>query len=470
MIWSIVQVIGKQGLTVVIFAILAFLLNPIDFGILGMAMAWIAFIQVFSELGFGAALVQRHEINLNYFSTIFFINVALGISLTFIGILLSWPCALFFKTQEVQPIMAVLSLGFVINSFSLTYIAIAQRELRFRDLAIRDISASLIGGIAGIIFAFLKFGVWSLVVQSLINYAVGTILLWNMSKWKPQLKEFSFQNVKDLWDYSSKIFGFQIFKYFAQNNDKLIIGYLLGPIALGLYTFAYKLTVFPVITIVGSIGNYLFPKFSKIQEDLETIKSSYLFINKVINCIVAPCMVIIALLSPSLVPPIFGQKWVSTIPLIQILAILGIIIPWISPAGQVMKALNHPGWLLNWSVLITILVSLFIWAGSTLNVTGATIGLVTAHIFALPIIFWMLSKLLHYSLKDILDSFAPSFLSSLLMALLLWGILRNGEILGHFKIYIGLLFGITFYLIIMVFIDKPFLKVLFRKIMALRSI
>lgn len=468
MIWSIVQVVGKQGSALLIFVILALFLNPADFGILGMAMVWTAFIQVFSEIGFGAALIQRQDVNSKHFSTIFFINVVVGILLTFIGILLSWPCAFFFKTSDVQPIMAVLSFSFVINSFSLTQVAIAQRELRFRKLAIRDISASLTGGLVGITFAYLKFGVWSLVIQSLTTSLIGTILLWYMFRWRPISKEFSFQNVRELWPYSSKIFAFNILKYFAQNTDKLIIGYFLGSVALGLYTFAYKLIVYPISSFVGAIGGYLFPKFSKIQDDLATIKSTYLFISKATNSIVTPIMVVIALLSPTIIPVIFGQKWIPAVSLIKILTILAIMTPWISYVGQVMKSLNRPGWLINWSVLVAILVSLLIWIGSTLGIAGATTGLVIAYIIALPVNFWVLSKLIHYSIKDIFSSVIPSLLSSLFMGLVLWVALRNGEILSNFKIPVSLLFAVTSYLAIMIFIDKPFLKVLFRKIVTLR--
>ena len=161
MFWALFQNIGRQASSFAIFLILALLLSPSDYGILGMSTAWIAFISVFTEMGFGAALIQRQNIESKHLSTIFFLNIGTGVLLTFIGIILSWPCALFFKTPDVQPVMAVLSFGFIIKSFSLTQVAIAQRGLKFRDLAIRDISASLIGGGVGIVAAFLKYGVWS---------------------------------------------------------------------------------------------------------------------------------------------------------------------------------------------------------------------------------------------------------------------------------------------------------------------
>ncbi len=466
MIWSVIQVIGKQGVTLLVFAILGLLLNPKDFGLLGMAMAWIAFIQVFSEIGFGAALIQRQNISSKHFSTIFFVNIVIGVILTFTGIILSWPCALFFKIPDVQPIMAVLSFGLIISSFSLTQVAIAQKELRFRDLAIRDVSAALIGGVIGIILAYLKFGVWSLVAQVLTTYLIGSILLWNLSKWRPQLKEFSFECVKDLRDYSSKIFAFQIFKYFAQNTDKLIIGYFLGPVALGLYTFANKIVVYPISMFVGAIGNYLFPKFSKMQEDLISIRSSYLFINRVTNSVVTPLMVMFALLSPIFIPTVFGEKWIPSIPLIQMLTILGLITPWVSYVGQVMKALNRPGWLFNWSVFITILVSLLIWIGSTLlGIKGAAAGLVVAYILSLPVIFWILSKLIYSTTKEILNTFIPALSSGLVMGLLFLWISSSKIFLNYIMVLAILPFSAVVYLLCLTLFDKTFMITIYKRLL-----
>lgn len=464
MIWSVIQVIGRQGVSLLIFTILALLLNPKDFGTLGIVMVWIGFIQVFSEMGFGAALIQRQNINSKHFSTIFFINITIGILLTIIGILLSWPCAWFFKTPAVQPIMTVLSLGFIINSFSLTQMVILQKELRFRDLAIRDISTVLIGGLVGIILAYLKFGVWSLVAQSLTSYLLGGILLWFVSEWRPALKEFSFQCLRDLWPYSSKIFAFQIFKFFAQNTDKIIIGYFLGSVALGLYTFAYKLVVYPISIFSGAIGSYLFSQFSRIQDDLTSVKSSYLFITKATNSIVAPIMVIVVFLSPTLIPTIFGQKWFQAISLIQILPILGMITPWISYAGQGMKALNRPGWLLNWSIFITVVASIFMCIGIYYKgIVGVALGITLAYIFAIPVNFSIVNKLIHINIRETLNCFFPSVLSSLLVGLLFW-IGKSKIFLNNTTSFIGMIFIVLFYLACLTIFDKSFVFTMFRRL------
>jgi teichuronic acid exporter len=463
-IWSVVQVLGRQGITLLIYLFLAFLLNPSDFGILGMAMTWIAFIQTFSEMGFGAALIQKQDLTPDYYSTVFYINVSLGLLLTALGILLSWPCAIFFKTPAVQPIMAVLSISIVVNAFSLTHSIIAQKELRFRELAVRDIVSSVVGGVVGVTFALLKFGVWSLVFQVLSTSFISSIFLWHISPWRPVFKEFSTQHVKDIWPFSSKIFTFNIFAYFAKNVDKLIIGYYLGNRALGLYTFAYKVVIYSTSTFVGAIGNYLFPKFSKIQADLESIKSSYHFVNKTTNLIVTPIMLALALLAPGLIVSIFGEKWSEAIPLIQIFTAFAIMIPWISHVGQVMKALNHAGWLMMWSVFVTVLTTIFIIVGTPYGIVGAVVGLVATYVIALPVNFWILNKLIRYGIKDIVNSIAPSLLSAIVMGLILKLLLMNGDILGVLKMPIIVVCMVASYFIVMRQIDRQYLQLLMRRI------
>lgn len=464
MIWSIVQTIGKRGITFLVFAILASLLNPTDFGILGMALAWVTFIQAFSEIGFGAALIQSQNVSSKHFSTTFFINVALGLILTLLGVLLSWPCAIFFKTPEVQPIMAVLSFGFLINSFSLTQMVILQKELRFRDLAMRDISASFVGGVAGIICALLKFGTWSLIIQVLTTYVLGTILIWYISRWRPRVKEFSFHCVRELWPYSSKILAFNIFKYFAQNIDRLIIGYFLGSIALGVYTFAYNLVMLPVSTLVGAMGVYLFPKYSAMQENLQSINKSYLFVVKTISSAVMPVMVIVAFLSPIIIPFIWGTKWIQAVPLIQIFSVFAIIGAFVSPVGQLMKALNRPGWLFNWSVFITTVVFICMFLGIQYKgIIGAGLGITIAYALGVPIIYFIIHKLIRIGLRDIFDSMFPSILSGLLMGLLLLGILNSRIFLNDSQVFVGIFSGTLLYLICLIMFDKPFIITIYRR-------
>jgi PST family polysaccharide transporter len=452
------------------FSVLAILVKPAEIGIIGMAMAWLAFVQLFSEMGFGAALIQRKEVGSRHFSTIFIINIVAGVVLTVLGVILSIPCSLFFKNPAVQPIMAVLSLNFLIGSFSLTQMAIAQKELRFRDLAIRDVMAVLMGGAAGILCALNKFGAWSLVAQSLVTTIMSAFLLWFLSSWRPVLRDYSFRFVKELWPYSSSMFAFSIFKYPVQNLDRIIIGYFLGNNALGYYTFANRIMFQGASSFVGGIGNYMFPKFSIIQEDLASVKSSYLFISKATNTVVTPAAVILAVLARIWVPTVFGEKWIPAVPVIQILSVFAIVCPWISHVGQLMKALNRPKWLLYWSIFLSILVFLFIGIGTVFGIAGATSGLVIAYLFALPVNYWILIKLINVKIKDVLNTLVPSLICSLLLGSGLWLILRSNMSSGHFAIVIWVALAVILYFGALILIDKRFMNSLWGRVIGLRLI
>lgn len=408
MIWSVVQVFGKQTLIGLTVFVLAFYLTPTDFGVVGMALAWIVFIQTFAEIGFGAAIIQRQDLVSpeRYFSTLFFVNLALGVALTVVGFAFSWLCALFFGTPAVQPVMAALSVTFLINALTITQVTLAQKELRFRDLARRDIIAALTSGVVGILAAREGWGAWSLVAQSLSQSAVAALLLWKMTPWVPRLSEYSQEHLRELWPYSSQIFAFNIFKYFAQNTDKLIIGAIMGAGPLGIYTFATRLVFTPVNTLLGAVGVYLFPKYSLMQNDLQAVRTSYLLLMKGVNVVVAPFLALCAVLSGPFVETIWGQKWLPAVSVIQVLCVLALIQTQIVAIGQLLKALNRPTWLLRWSVFITIAIALLVTFGTIYGLEGVSAGLVAAYMIGLPVVTWMLLTLLRLKLVQLVSTIA----------------------------------------------------------------
>ena len=217
MIWAVLQQVGGQAVNLVNFLVLAAVLRPGEFGILAMASAWLAILGAFAESGFGSAVVQRADLRPEHLSTTFAITVAIGVVLGALGVALSWPAAIVFKTRELQPVMAALSLGFPIRAVGLTHAALAQRELRFRALAGRDIASNLVGGLAGVVLALRGFGVWSLVAMTMVSAVLATVLLWRIAPWRPRLPECSLRHARELWPYSSRMLGFSLFKAAAQN-------------------------------------------------------------------------------------------------------------------------------------------------------------------------------------------------------------------------------------------------------------
>jgi O-antigen/teichoic acid export membrane protein len=419
MIWAVLQQVGGQAVNLINFLLLAAILRPGEFGVLGMAMAWLAILAAFAESGFGAAVVQRAELEPEHLTTTFGITLAIGILLGLLGAALSWPAALVFRTPELQPVMAALSLGFPIRAVSLTHAALAQRELRFRALAGRDIASSVVGGIVSVILALRGYGVWSLVALSLVSAIMDTVLLWRITTWRPRLGEWSLRHAHELWPYSSRMLGFSLFKAAAQNADRFVIGLRLGPADVGLYVFAWRVVVYPVNTVVGAIGQWLFSVLARAQADAAQVRRQYLYATAAVTALVTPGLVALALLAPTLVP-LLGEKWRPAITVVQVLTVVALAQAVFSPAGQVMKGLDRPGWLLGWSIGVTAFTSLGLLVGAGWGVVGAAVGFALAHLIGIPVVIHLTRRLVTLRPTDFSRYWGPSAAASLCLGLLIW--------------------------------------------------
>ncbi len=386
MIWSVIQQLGGQVTTMAVFLALAALLPPSDFGLVGMAGAWLAVLNAFGDTGFGAAVIQREQLRKEHLSSTFGINIAVGAALTVLGVALSWPAAAYFRTPALQPVMAILSLGFLVRAFGLTQMALAQRELRFRELAVRDLVASVGGGCTGVGLALAGYGVWSLVVMTLVNAVLGTVMLWQLAHWRPGGFEISRRAALEMWPYSSRMLGFSLLKALGQNTDRLIIGPLLGVHALGLYTLASRTVIFPVTTLVGALGAYVFPRVARLQADRPAVRALYRAVLIAILNVLLPALAALMVLAPTVLPFLLGERWRGAVPIVQVLVGAALAQALIAPVGQLMKGLGQPGWLILWSIGFTLLTAVALWVGTAWGLTGASVAYVVAHVAALPVI------------------------------------------------------------------------------------
>ncbi len=228
---------ATQLLTTVI---LARLLAPSDFGLLGMATVVIGFITIFKDLGTSAAIIQKRDLSDELLSGIFWVNVGFGtlaMAIVFFGAPLA---GLFYKNSDVVPVLQILSVSFFISGLSILQQALLERSLSFNILGKIEIVSVVCGAIAGISLALLGYGVWSLVLQLLTTVSATTLLLWLFSTFRPKLI-FHWNEMKDVSSYSMNLTGFSIFNYFARDADYLLIGRYLGAQDLGYYTIAYRI-------------------------------------------------------------------------------------------------------------------------------------------------------------------------------------------------------------------------------------
>jgi O-antigen/teichoic acid export membrane protein len=352
----------QQAFRFVLLIVLARLLEPEDFGLVGMVAVFTGFASVFQDGGFGAALVHRQSLNEAHRSSVFWINILTGVVLA--GILAAGApiVARFYGEPTLALIITVTALDFVLRSFGLVQAALLKKHMRFRDLAVLEACGVAVGGIVGVGAALYGFGVWSLVFQTLAYSAVRSALLWVRSSWRPEVR-ISYRALKELVGFSMNLLGFNVFRYWVRNADNLIIGKFLGSAALGVYTRAYSLMLLPVTQMSTVVGRVMFPALARLQHDLPRMKRVFLQANRLIALVTVPMMLGLVLVAEPFVITLLGAKWVEVIPVLQVLALVGVTQPMTATTGWLYTACGKTRQQFHWGIF-----------GGTLSIAAFLIG------------------------------------------------------------------------------------------------
>ncbi|MBW7897485.1 Teichuronic acid biosynthesis protein TuaB [Candidatus Brocadiaceae bacterium B188] len=406
--WSGTSQVITQISQFSITAILARLLSPNDFGLLGMTVVFTNFINIFCEMGVSGALIQRQDLDERHYSSVFWLNIMAGIVLTFITIAISPYIAKFYSEPKLKPILMLISINFFITSFTIVQKTILSKDMDFKKIAVIDIVAVIISGVVGIYFAYLGYGVWSLIYRLLALTSISMILLWALSTWKPKFI-FSMDAIKDIFSFSANLMGFNVINYIARNIDNLLIGKFLGSEPLGYYTLAYRLMLYPIQNISGVIGKVMFPAFSRIQNDLEKVRTTYLKMIKAISLVTFPLMFGLFAVAPEFVNVLFGEKWQPTVMLIRILCICGIFQSVGTTVGNIILSQGRAGLQFQMQLVGTILVTIFIVVGLKWDIIGVSISYVVYTTFFVHLSFYITNKLIKLSYVKFYYKMLPSY-------------------------------------------------------------
>ena len=342
--WTATGAWGRQIAVFVVFAILARLLEPADFGLVAFAAVFVGFTHVLAEEGLVDALVQRKDLERAHLDAAFWTTIVFAMGLTLILAALSVPIATLLGDEELAPVLVVLALSIPIASSSLVQRALLTREMKFRSLALRSLAAITVGSIFGVTAALLGYGVWSLVVQNIVGVTTGTIVLWRVTDFRPRLT-FSYSHCRDLLGFGSNVVGFRLLIYFTRRADELLIGAFLGPAALGFYTVGYRMLRMLIQVTSSLIDRVSFPLYSKLQDKPARLKVAFYKSTSFAALIAFPVFLSAAVLAPQVVDLFFGPKWADSIPVMQLLAFFGLIQVLTYLNGTTIKALGKPGWL-----------------------------------------------------------------------------------------------------------------------------
>lgn len=337
--WKLFSQIAVQIGRIGFVLVLARLLTPRDFGLVAMALVVTGFVIAFADLGLGAALVQRETIDERDRSTVFWTGIAAGALLTAAGVALSQPLASFYREPAVRGLMATLSLSFIVSSLAATQRALLTREMNFRTLELSNIAGVYVGGTVGVVGASIGWGAWSLVVQQLTNAAVSAAMVWVTASWRPRAM-FSFASLRSLGGYGGNVLGVRLAYYVQESALPLIIGRSLGSGALGLFTIAYTIVLAPLTRLAIPVGEVLFPAFARLQSDRERMSELWLRLLRVLAALCIPAMTGLVVVAPDLVPIVLGKQWKDAVPVVQILALVGLLQALAAWNGSILMGLG----------------------------------------------------------------------------------------------------------------------------------
>jgi O-antigen/teichoic acid export membrane protein len=334
----------------VVGILLARLLTPHDFGIAGMVIVFAGIVPIFSGLALGSALVQRPQLTEADRSTAFWTGIGLGIVLTCGGIAVSGPIARFYGQPEVRPLFAALSLSFVLTALGMTHGQLLVRELDYRRLELRTMAGTLAGAAAGVTVAVLGYGPWAIIAQQLAATAAATALLWLFSPWRPRFL-FSLRSLRALAGFGGNVSGTLVLNELNSNTDNLLVGRFLGASALGTYAVAYNVMLVPFSRLTSPLQEVLYAAFSRVQEDADRVLAVWLRVNRLLAAAALPALAGLVVVAPELVHVVLGDKWRGAVPVIRILAVVGVIQSLQGLNASVLLARDRTAALLRFSLL-----------------------------------------------------------------------------------------------------------------------
>lgn len=413
--WTATSNWADQIARLIVFVILSRLLEPEAFGLVALAWVFIGLTEIIADQGLADAIVQRKQIGPRHLDTAFWMSMALGLGLAVVLAALAVPIAAGLDQDSLAPVLGALCLAIPIGSSNLVQRAVLTREMAFRSLAIRTMIATVVGSIAGVAAALLGLGVWSLVAQRLITQSTGTIVLWRVSSWRPHFR-FDSADARSLFAFGKHVVGFRLLNYFNANADNLLIGAVLGPVALGFYTVGYRILRLVIQLTSNLIDRVAFPLYSRLQDDHDRFRRAYYKSSAFAALIAFPVFTWMIVMAPEIVAVLFGPKWKESVPVMQVLSLLGLVRAVSYLNSSTLTALGKP----SWRVVIVGITAILNVAAFAVVVTQGIVAVAVAAVcvgyLVAPMSYWAVNRLVPISARTYLKGVRGPLAASILFA------------------------------------------------------
>ncbi|GHV66185.1 lipopolysaccharide biosynthesis protein [Bacteroidia bacterium] len=442
--WSSLERFSVQGIQFVMQIIMARILLPDDYGVIAMLAIFLAVSQTFIDSGFSSALVQKSDRSEVDYATVFYFNIVIGVFF-FLGLFFSAPLiAQFYKLAALIPVTQVIALNLVISAFAVVPRAKLTILLDFKTQVKSSLSAVVLSGIIGIWMAYSGYGVWTLVIQSLLNNSLNTLLLWILSKWMP-LWTFSIASFKRLFSYGSKMLFSALLDTIFVNIYTIVIGKKFAATELGYYSRADQFAQYPSGNISSVIGRVAFPAMCEIQNDDARLIEVYRKFLKISVFIIFPLMTGLAALSEPFIRYVLTEKW---LPLVIYLQLLCASYMWYSVHGlnlTILQAKGRSDLFLRLEIIKKIIALITLIITVPMGITVMCIGSIVSGFICLYINVYYTKQLLNMGFLKQMKDILPTFLLAASMGVLVFMLTKIG-LSDFLTLVIGTLSGILYFI------------------------
>lgn len=443
--WSFIDGIAGQGITFLVGLILARLLSPEEYGLIGIITIFIAVFNSIVDSGFSNALIRKNDANDIDYNTVFITNLVLSILLFGVLFIAAPTISEFFNRPQLTLLLRIMGSIVIINAFAIIQRTILVKKVDFKTQTKVSLISSISSGIIGIGLALSGFGVWSLVGQQISRQLLNSTFLWLYSRWYPKI-QFSFQNFKELFSFGWKLLVSGLIDTTWQEIYQVIIGKCYTPVALGQYTRAQQFATIFSSNLTSVVKRVSYPVLSSVQDDKIRLKNGYKRIIRVTMLITFILMLGLAGIARALILCLIGEQWLPCVPFLQIICLQMMLYPLHSLNLNMLQVQGRSDLFLKLEIvkkfiaigplLLGIFVNIYWMLGGSV-VTGFIAYFLNAH-YSGPF--------LNYNIKEQVKDILPSLGVALIMALpvfLMSFIPMNEFILLPLQIFVGVAIIIT---------------------------
>lgn len=438
LVWTYAQQFGSQIVGFFVSLILARLLLPAEFGLIGMIAVFVSIGNTLLKGGLSQSLIRTKVLDQEDYATVFYFNLLASVLIYVLIFFLSPFIAAFYDQEILTNLLRVYSITFIISAFATVQLARLTKKMDFKTQTLIAIPATIVGGIVGIVMAYTGFGVWSLVWSYMVTSIVSTIQLWIYSKWSPGL---IFNKTKF---YAHLNFGYKLtlaglLDTIFNNIYLIIIGKYFSAAQVGFYTRAETMKQLPVSNISNALSKVTYPLFSSIQDDLERLKRVYKQLMQMVIFIIAPVLILMAVLAEPTFRFLFTEKWLPAVPYFQILCITGILYPIHAYNLNILNVKGRSDLFLKLEVIKKIVIVITILIAIRYGIIALLYGQVFTSIVAFLINTHYTGKLINYNAWEQAKDVLPAIILSMIAGSVTW--LGDYYQFGNYSDLIRILIG-----------------------------